>query len=684
MRRVSLIVAVLGLIVAGMLPAYSHPGPHPVEDRGFIDHGGGVIGRDDGAGDHHHDVHGARRGHLPPEQENVKRLGGVRLTDIEDDISDVSSLERITKTSAGAFVDEEGLASKDGRRYAYLGNWTADCATGGVHIVDYTNPAAPVQVRYVDATGKTYRTEGIHAIKLDTPSFTGDVLALSNEWCADPSTSPGGFTLLDITNPRRPRPLVDGYGDFGAPRNAPSGPFTGALIGANESHSVIAWDAGNKAYLAAIDNAELTDVDLFDITNPRAPVQIADTGLTEWSGIEVDAYGTEATSHDFDITWDGDQWLLTVSYWDAGWVILDVTDPRRPVVLDDSNYDECDPVFEGVCPPEGNAHQGEWNRAHTLWLGTDEDQSPFRLPITVTSGPMEGAEYPAGEFSWTVPAEVALPDGTVNGPLVYGGYGCPDDRGEIPPPSVLGPLGPDEEAIIVFQRGPVEDPNNPGEACLFSEKVESGQLAGYDVVIVANHHAGSLEGFSPDAFLCGSMGHQFDVQVVGLCVGHRFLHEIFGYPPDYSLPYPSGDPGDVEPDVGDLSTGEISAASEFDGWGYVRLLNRQLEEIGQCSLPEQGDPDFATGFGDLSVHEVEVDRDPRYDGLAYFSWYDAGFRVFEYAADGSCEQVGVHIGSGGNDLWGVAQGLDAAGNRIVLASDRDFGLIIYRYTGPLP
>jgi hypothetical protein len=39
---------------------------------------------------------------------------------------------------------------------------------------------------------------------------------------------------------------------------------------------------------------------------------------------------------------------------------------------------------------------------------------------------------------------------------------------------------------------------------------------------------------------------------------------------------------------------------------------------------------------------------------------------------------------GGNDHWGVALAVDQSGNRIVLASDRDFGLYIYRYTGPMP
>jgi hypothetical protein len=43
----------------------------------------------------------------------------------------------------------------------------------------------------------------------------------------------------------------------------------------------------------------------------------------------------------------------------------------------------------------------------------------------------------------------------------------------------------------------VNDPNNPGEACFFSDKIRAGEEAGYDVVLVANHHAGAQGGETP-------------------------------------------------------------------------------------------------------------------------------------------------------------------------------------------
>jgi hypothetical protein len=46
-------------------------------------------------------------------------------------------------------------------------------------------------------------------------------------------------------------------------------------------------------------------------------------------------------------------------------------------------------------------------------------------------------------------------------------------------------------------------------------------------------------------------------------------------------------------------------------------------------------------------------------------------------------EVGHYIDPDGNNFWGVALAEDQNGDRIVLASDRDFGLFIFRYTGPL-
>jgi hypothetical protein len=69
--------------------------------------------------------------------------------------------------------------------------------------------------------------------------------------------------------------------------------------------------------------------------------------------------------------------------------------------------------------------------------------------------------------------------------------------------------------------------------------------------------------------------------------------------------------------------------------------------------------------------------------MAYFSWYDTGFQVGKFDDD-SIQRVGWFQPRGGSDLWGV-QLTDKyhEGRRVVVTSDRDFGLRIFKYTGSL-
>jgi hypothetical protein len=654
----------VGAFIAATVLAPGAAARHQAVEQWTI--GGVGFGGVAGAGDddffyEHHAQHGPSDGHLPGSRANVDLVGTLKLTNFVGDISDVSATQ-----------------APNGKWYAYVGDWGAKCQTGGVHVVDISNPASPVKLGFLNAGGTGYQTEGVQALHIDTTAYSGDILVVSNEWClpkANPSLNPGGITIYDINDPANPRRLVQAFGDFDVHGNR-----------ANESHSAIAWDAGTKAYVAAIDNEELEDVDFFEITNPRSPRKLSETSLP---GVRVNAYGSEKTSHDFDVLRFPDgKWHLMVSDWDAGWIDVNVTNPAKPKIVGDFDYAACDQIVTSACPPEGNAHQGEWNSTGSLFIGTDEDESPFRLPIRVLSGPLAGQTFAAGEFGWTKPV-ATFPDAMINGPTVFGGYGCPDDTAEIPPPSVLGTLAPGEEKIIVFQRGPVGDPNHaPHDACFFSDKVRAGEEAGYDAVIVANHHDGAGAGLFPDAFFCGGQGSPVLGTAAGLCVGHRFMHEAFGTTPDYTFPYPT--PAPNEPTPGTLGP-RLDAASVFDGWGYARLINSSMTELAQLPIPQTGDPAFAVGFGDLSIHEVEVARgDPDEGGanvdddkLAYFSWYAGGFRVASFGATG-IQEIGHYIDPAGNNLWGVALAEDPRGDRIVLASDRDFGLFIFRYTGPIP
>ena len=171
--------------------------------------------------------------------------------------------------------------------------------------------------------------------------------------------------------------------------------------------------------------------------------------------------------------------------------------------------------------------------------------------------------------------------------------------------------------------------------------------------------------------------------MVTVCTTHAAMHELFGSTPNFDLPVPDGD----APALGTISSKRVRATSIFDGWGYGSLFRRsagKVERVDSYAIPEALDEDFAFGFGDLSIHEIAMNPNRN---LAYSSYYAGGARVSVGAS--GIEEVGHFIDEGGNNFWGVetfisgsrASG-DLQGKRLFAESDRDFGLYIFRYTGP--
>ena len=126
----------------------------------------------------------------------------------------------------------------------------------------------------------------------------------------------------------------------------------------------------------------------------------------------------------------------------------------------------------------------------------------------------------------------------------------------------------------------------------------------------------------------------------------------------------------------------MTAESVFDGWGYMHLYRNDpggLVAVDHFAIPEALDERFGGGdFGDLSVHEFATDAT---ENLAYSSYYAGGMRVLSFG-DTGMEQVGAFIDEGGNNFWGVEQFTTPQGDRLIAGSDRDYGLYLFRYTGP--
>jgi hypothetical protein len=601
--------------------------------------------------------HGFETGHLSGtgawgELELVSRL---RLTDEPEQVADVA-------------VDPKG-------EYAYLAHWgEEDCAANaeaggsndpdaGVWVVDIRNPAQPKKLTFIPHSQDSRPGEGVQVLHVTTKFFNGDMLVTNNEQCG--KNGKGGISLYDVTNPAKPTKLSEHFGDRGH-------------ADTNDIHSAFAWDVGDKAYAVMTDNFEATDVDILDITNPKRPRLISEmdvNALTRALGDRVsqsDIGLGDSSLHDMivkrvsrssvGLSGPGSVWLLLLSYWDGGYVLFNVDDPAKPVYIDDTDYAPLDPEMleEGKSVfPEGNAHQAEFTADNRFFIGTDEDFSPYGAQFQITSGPNAGT-YPGGHFGWTK----IIPPGTeVTGQTVFGGFGCPDDRGSIPSAASTG------KDVIVFERGPVGHPTEGSTACFFSEKVESAQIAGYDLVLIANHHSGADGGFEGDAQFCGGQGHQFTNTIPAICIGHRAMHLLFSKAPSYDYSVAGS-----EPAIGDIGE-SIRVSTTFDGWGYVHLFDSETRaDLGTYAIPEAHDEAYAQGFGDLTVHEVATD--PVNPERAYLSYYAGGMRVLAVSPGGLTE-VGGYLAEDGNNFWGV-EAYQRGGETYVLGSDRDYGLFVFR------
>ena len=116
----------------------------------------------------------------------------------------------------------------------------------------------------------------------------------------------------------------------------------------------------------------------------------------------------------------------------------------------------------------------------------------------------------------------------------------------------------------------------------------------------------------------------------------------------------------------------------FDGWGYVHLYDAATAaELDTYAIEEAHDPAFASGFGDLSVHEVATH--PTRSDLAFLSYYAGGMRALQ-VKDGKLVEIGGYLDPVGNDFWGVETFVRDR-TTYVLGSDMDSGLWIFKYTG---
>jgi hypothetical protein len=197
-----------------------------------------------------------------------------------------------------------------------------------------------------------------------------DIAAAGIQWCGDSryaANADRGLMLWDVTNPAAPVQI--GYLNTGCctrgvhefeVQNRPDLGRTFAYVTVPASR----YPDSSTPSGYRDDNGE-GDFRLIDITDPANPVQVSDWGIQDIGGPFDAGQGCDPDSnygHGAEPSDDGR--LVYVSYWDSGFIALDVTDPATPVFLGRTVY---------PANADGDAHSASYDDARQLLFSADED-----------------------------------------------------------------------------------------------------------------------------------------------------------------------------------------------------------------------------------------------------------------------------------------------------------------------
>jgi hypothetical protein len=551
--------------------------------------------------------------------------------------------------------------------YAYLGTFNVPCGDGtgsllgpGVQVFNVENPTKPTYVASIPSQDGS-RINDVKAANMNS----GAILVHSNERCA--SHGPGGFEVYDVSNPTSPVHLASVQVDDA---NAVLRNTFGVVdVGV---HNLFLFSQGERDFVSMQTHAEFGGFQIFELTDPENPTLISAWGaeylcteafcsadphaetnqtviLNTIFGWMRTGFGGSQNRYLHDVTVTDDGTLAYLSHWDAGLVLLDISDPADPqvvsVALDPANGSldgevnshaawptadgsvvvETEEDFNAWEPtrPLSNITFGElpWNTIPGVGVSTTagddfeanqtgNEVTVTSTSVTVNSGPLAGNVYPAVEPAGNQPKFADT--GPITAEAVWVGRGCDTDNFLVPGtdmPGIVDPhLNDPDGKIAVVRRG----------GCSFSSKLGAAQAAGAVAIVIANN-----------------------LTVSTPWGGVRIW--------DYSDP--------ANPVL----------ASTFDT---------------VCSALAEFDPAKCDARGTYSVHNVIVEGNK-----AYFSWYSDGMLVLDISDPYNPVEVARYHEAGPEfesrnggiqNFWGVYKVPDEPW---IYGSDRNGGLYVLKEKG---
>lgn len=608
-------LSIAGLAVALMTgTAFAHPG-HVPDDRG------GVV-TDDPTGS----------------ADPASGFDGAGIDGVENKLGTqpASATARKSRsvsligTYAGATAERGFFGDVAGyKNLAFLGKWRGSCPGTGVDIIDISKPSNPTKLSdtrdYADTS-----MEDMEAVRIGDR----DILALGLQDCGNnptPGVGMRGLELYDISNPAAPVFLSL---------------FDTTPGGVHELDLTVTPSGRTLALLTSPDREALTsdangvggvgDLLIVDISDPADPTLVGEWGVLDAPEFGLAFYlavrqGGDARTQLHGVRANDAGTKAYLSYWDAGTIILDITDPTAPIVEGRTAFPA------GV---EGNSHSIDIARDDNLLVQADEDFSPFEFRFT--SNAFTGTRS-AIEAAFT-PRIVDLPGRAMAGEVVHVGRGCPAgsiDGVNPDDPYLADPTG----KIALIERG----------SCGFSHKIDRAMRAGATGVIVYNNAAGG------EALVTmGASGNFQPPNIPAVFVQRSTgLLLIAGTPPVTA-----------------------SAAAVFNGWGYLRLydISDPANPVALSTFATANTNNEAVATtGQWSVHNPEIRG-----STLYASWYSDGFRIIDISKPAAPREIGSWTGAGSPSPLAVNIWTVVPHGGLLLASDRNYGLYILKSTGKNP
>ena len=262
--------------------------------------------------------------------------------------------------------------------YAYIGHWGfQDWANGSKNrfCPEYPNSGVAVvrvgdgsNVRRV-ATLQNPAGTSAEDVVVYTARDGRDIAVAGLQWCGGSRTDANadrGLMLWDVTMPEQPQRLgylktaccTRGIHEFEVEHHANGRTYAYATVPTSRYPDPATPSGFRDA------NGD-GDFRMIDITDPSGPVQVSDWGIQDIGGPFSEGQGCDADpnyGHGAEPSQDGT--LVFLSYWDSGFIALDVSNPANPVFRGRTVY---------PANADGDAHSSNYDDARKLLFTADED-----------------------------------------------------------------------------------------------------------------------------------------------------------------------------------------------------------------------------------------------------------------------------------------------------------------------